>query len=169
MNQKTHTNRLIKSALLSVLLVQTVLLSSAHAEIFKCTNKEGKVFYNDKPCPSLDDEKKMRSEKDVVNGYVPPVLKEGKKQPNKMDNQTLRKSIESPKQTNKKKKSKADSSSGSQRLTGGSGGRKGSRRIAERGDALSKTKTEPPKGNYAEREKTVEDIRIYLGIKRNFE
>ncbi|KAG1682877.1 hypothetical protein GQR58_010671 [Nymphon striatum] len=44
-------------------------------KIFKCTNKQGEVYYNDKPCPVEDDEKRIRSENDVINGYVPPGYK----------------------------------------------------------------------------------------------
>ena len=66
---------LIKTTLMTVsggILLQSMLMFSVQAEIFKCTNTKGAVYYNDKPCPIVDKEKKMQSEKDVVNGYVPP-------------------------------------------------------------------------------------------------
>ncbi len=44
---------------------------SAQAEIFKCTNPSGAIYYNDKPCPVNDKQKTMKAEKDVVNGYQP--------------------------------------------------------------------------------------------------
>ena len=53
------------------LLAQLSIMLPAHAEIFKCTNKQGKVYYNDKPCPVESDEEKLQNEKDPVNGYVP--------------------------------------------------------------------------------------------------
>lgn len=43
------------------------------AEIFKCTNKQGAVFYNDKPCPKNDKEKKINAVKDPKNGYIPKI------------------------------------------------------------------------------------------------
>ena len=58
------------------LLAQLSIVLPAHAEIFKCTNKQGKVYYNDKPCPVESDEKKLQNEKDPVNGYVPQQAKQ---------------------------------------------------------------------------------------------
>lgn len=55
---------------------QTFLIASLEAEIFKCTNLEGKVYYNDKPCPVKDNEEKIKAEKDVKNGYTPPAFVE---------------------------------------------------------------------------------------------
>lgn len=55
-----------------MLLASQLVVGAAHAEIYKCTNKQGSVYYNDKPCPVEDDEKKINNEKDPVNGYVPP-------------------------------------------------------------------------------------------------
>ncbi len=54
--------------------VPFIYLTPTHAEIFKCTNVKGKVYYNDRPCPKKDTEKEMRSEKDVKNGYAPPTF-----------------------------------------------------------------------------------------------
>ncbi len=62
-------------SLLIVLFGPLGFMSLSHAEIFKCTNEQGKVFYNDKPCPVTDKEKKIMAEKDVENGYVPPEFK----------------------------------------------------------------------------------------------
>ncbi len=168
MNRNLNKERLIRPALLIVLLVQSVQLTSVNAEIFKCTNKAGKVFYNDKPCPSLDDEKKMRSEKDVVNGYIPPVLKEKKESLKKSNNLVSRGGLELIKQTKKNKKSKAESSPKIQLLAGGDK-RKGEGINGEGVNVQHKTKTAPPIGSYVEREKTVKDIRAYLGIRRSVE
>lgn len=38
-------------------------------EIFKCTNEKSEVYYNDKPCPVNDIEKKMQAVKDPENPY----------------------------------------------------------------------------------------------------
>jgi hypothetical protein len=66
----------IKQALMllglgSTFVVQSALMVSVNAEIFKCTNKKGNIYYNDKPCPIDNKEKIMQNEKDVLNGYVP--------------------------------------------------------------------------------------------------
>ena len=45
------------------------------AGIFKCTNQQGAVFYNDKPCPVKDKEKVLRSVKDPKSVYIPKPLK----------------------------------------------------------------------------------------------
>ncbi len=58
------------------LLAQLSIMLPVHAEIFKCTNKQGNVYYNDKPCPVESDEKKIQNEKDPVNGYVPQQTKQ---------------------------------------------------------------------------------------------
>lgn len=44
---------------------------NVQAEIYKCTNAKGSVYYNDKPCSVKDEEKKMNAVNDVVNGYTP--------------------------------------------------------------------------------------------------
>ena len=72
--------KLIDKSLLSSILLgagvlaQSGVMFSAQAEIYKCTNKQDKVYYNDKPCPVENDEKKIQNEKDPVNGYVPPTV-----------------------------------------------------------------------------------------------
>ena len=38
--------------------------------IFKCTNIKGAVYYNDRPCPVTDKEKKMRAVKDPLQNNV---------------------------------------------------------------------------------------------------
>ena len=68
-------NSLVRVALMAVVLVQGAQMTMVNAEIFKCTNKAGKVFYNDKPCPVESDEKKIQNEKDPVNGYAPQQTK----------------------------------------------------------------------------------------------
>ena len=55
---------------LYVLIFGMVMSSSllvtdqAQAEIFKCVNQQGAVYYNDKPCPSKDIETQIRNAKD---------------------------------------------------------------------------------------------------------
>ena len=51
-----------------------IIISGASnaGEIFKCTNKNSEVYYNDKPCPVNDVESKFKSVKDPTNGYIPP-------------------------------------------------------------------------------------------------
>jgi hypothetical protein len=54
-----------------LVLFQFILLANTQAEIFKCTNLKGAVYYNDKPCPKDNKEQKIKAQKDVLNGYVP--------------------------------------------------------------------------------------------------
>ncbi len=64
------TNNYVKSFLIILGLFSW---ATTQAEIFKCTNANGAVYYNDKPCPVKDKQKTMKAEKDVVNGYVPKI------------------------------------------------------------------------------------------------
>jgi len=57
--------------LLLFVLTQTIFMLNTQAEIFKCTNLKGAVYYNDKPCPINNKEQKIKAQKDVVNGYAP--------------------------------------------------------------------------------------------------
>ena len=59
--------------LLSALIVSAPLfmVEEAQAQIYKCVNTQAEVFYNDKPCPVKQIEKKMKSVKDPTNGYIP--------------------------------------------------------------------------------------------------
>ena len=43
----------------------------AQAGIYKCTNAQAEVYYNDKPCPVTAKEKEMKAVKDPVGGYIP--------------------------------------------------------------------------------------------------
>jgi len=60
--------------LLSALVVSAPLfiVEEAQAQIYKCVDGQAEVFYNDKPCPAKQIEKKIKSEKDPVNVYIPP-------------------------------------------------------------------------------------------------
>lgn len=67
------TSFLINSALfvsITVFLPQLV-----QADIFKCVNQQGAVFYNDKPCPVEDKEIELLSVKDPKNGYISKLSK----------------------------------------------------------------------------------------------
>lgn len=57
--------------LVTISVTQSIFVSTAEANIFKCTNEKGAVYYNDKPCPVKNKQKKIKAEKDVVNGYQP--------------------------------------------------------------------------------------------------
>lgn len=62
-----------------ILAVIAFTLSSgvnAQKGIFKCVNKEGATYYNDKPCPKQDEQTKFKAVKDPVNGYIPDVSKD---------------------------------------------------------------------------------------------
>jgi len=75
---------------------QCGFMINTHAEIYKCTNTKGAVYYNDKPCPVKDKQKTMKAEKDVANGYVPET-----KKPNINANKPLNREELSVKPTNK--------------------------------------------------------------------
>ena len=48
------------------------ITSQAQAEIFKCVNQQGEVYYNDKPCPTKDIETQIRNTKDPKGGASQP-------------------------------------------------------------------------------------------------
>ena len=52
-----------------ILMSAGLLISSGmvHAKIYKCENKEGKVYYNDKPCPKNLKESTFKNLKDPLN------------------------------------------------------------------------------------------------------
>ncbi len=52
-----------------ILLSAGLLISSGmvHAKIYKCENKGGKVYYNDKPCPKNQKESIIKNQKDPLN------------------------------------------------------------------------------------------------------
>ncbi len=71
-----------KSSYLSLVIITALLFSPtlSDAAIFKCINKKGDVYYNDKPCPVDNKETKLKNIKDPKNGYIPkPALKQKKK------------------------------------------------------------------------------------------
>jgi hypothetical protein len=68
----------------SVLMVSVLLLpSKADAEIYKCENIKKEIFYNDKPCPVLDEETEIPAVKDIKNGYVFPAFVSDENKKNK--------------------------------------------------------------------------------------
>lgn len=60
--------------LISTVTMNLMTISTASAEIFKCTHKSGKVYYNDKPCPTSQKEKKLQAVKDPEGGYIAPAV-----------------------------------------------------------------------------------------------
>ena len=58
---------------LSVLVLVPLLMAlEAHATIYKCVDANAEVYYNDKPCPVTDIERKIKAVKDPEGGYIPP-------------------------------------------------------------------------------------------------
>ncbi len=168
MGIKLQNNVLVRPALMVAVLVQSVQVVPVSAEIFKCTSQAGKVFYNDKPCPSIDDEKKIRSEKDVVNGYVPPAVKKDKNLLKKGSKQPSGVKLNSASPVKSKKVSKSENNPKSQHSAGSSGNRR--EKVAEQAGVEPRESAKiPSKGNYANRKKTIEDKRIYLGIRKQVE
>ena len=56
----------------SLMLFSLLFTAEGHAKIYKCVKANNDVYYNDKPCPVSDAETQIKSEKDPVNGYIPP-------------------------------------------------------------------------------------------------
>lgn len=67
--------RKIILSLCSLVLVP-FLTGESQAQIYKCTNSNNKIVYNDKPCPVKDKEQEFNAVKDPVNGYIPPTYVE---------------------------------------------------------------------------------------------
>ena len=57
---------------ISLVMTSVFINTAAHAAIFKCVNKQGATYYNDKPCPVSNKETLMRAAKDPKGGYIPP-------------------------------------------------------------------------------------------------
>lgn len=49
-----------------------------HANIYKCVNKKGAIYYNDKPCPKKDKEIELKAVKDPKSRYIPKHIAEKK-------------------------------------------------------------------------------------------
>lgn len=66
-----------------VLIISFVIFSQAgfaekkqHETIFKCINSKGDIYYNDRPCPTKDKEKKIKvaiTPKSAIESGVVPV------------------------------------------------------------------------------------------------
>lgn len=59
-----------------IIALMVVFVSQVNAQIYKCENKSGKVFYNDKPCPVYEKETQIKAVKDPKKGYIPPAFVE---------------------------------------------------------------------------------------------
>ncbi len=62
----------VKSLVYVVGFIPLLMAAEAQATIYKCTNAKAEVYYNDKPCPVTNIEKKFKSVKDPQGGYIPP-------------------------------------------------------------------------------------------------
>ena len=71
-------NKTLSFLSISVLAVSAHLLitEQVHAEIFKCVDASAEVFYNDRPCPVTQIERKVKAAKDPKNAYIPPAFVE---------------------------------------------------------------------------------------------
>ena len=69
MNNKKSLSFLLLPAL--IVSAPLLMIEKAQAQIYKCVNTQEQVFYNDKPCPVKQIEKKMKSVKDPKNGFIP--------------------------------------------------------------------------------------------------
>jgi len=61
-----------KSIVYVVGLIPLLLAAEAQATIYKCVNAQAEVYYNDKPCPVTEIERKLKAAKDPEGGYIPP-------------------------------------------------------------------------------------------------
>lgn len=64
MNDRNQLYALLFGILMSSSLFVT---DQVQAEIFKCVNQQGAVYYNDKPCPVKDTETKIKNAKASKN------------------------------------------------------------------------------------------------------
>ena len=69
-------NNRVKTVIHSIIVSFSflMLVGEVQATIYKCVNLQGNTYYNDKPCPRIDDETKFKAVKDPVNGYIPPAF-----------------------------------------------------------------------------------------------
>jgi len=65
---------------LSLLVMSIIFLlpNLSYATIFKCINKKGETYYNDKPCPVNAKETKLKNIKDPKSRYIPKAFVEKK-------------------------------------------------------------------------------------------
>jgi len=76
----------------------------SHANIFKCINKKGDVYYNDKPCPVTDKETKLKNIKDPKSKYIPKPFIEKKEVDEENKGIVVGKELQTEVESNKKKK-----------------------------------------------------------------
>jgi len=74
MNKKNKINCLSLLVTLFVFLLPNL----SYATIFKCINKNGETYYNDKPCPVNAKETKLKNIKDPKSKYIPKPFVEKK-------------------------------------------------------------------------------------------
>jgi len=63
---KNKYNSILFSCLMALSYI-AVMPETAHAAIFKCVDKQGATYYNDKSCPAEDEETKLKAIKDPKN------------------------------------------------------------------------------------------------------
>jgi hypothetical protein len=56
--------------------IPLLMTTQSYATIYKCVNSQAEVYYNDKPCPITNIERKIKAVKDPEGGYIPPAFKE---------------------------------------------------------------------------------------------
>ncbi len=144
----------------SLVFLPFFLSVTAEAQIYKCSNEQGEVYYNDKPCPIEDEEKRIGSEKDVLNGYVPnysPEKESDQKQSTLKTEQKKSLANTVPKKAKEKpKKGGKSPRSGSRR--GENSARKSNRKGVEKAIAPTTTKSR------TNQKLTLKDKKRMLGI-----
>ncbi|MEE9445139.1 MAG: hypothetical protein V3V19_05690 [Cocleimonas sp.] len=149
----------------SLVLLPFFLSVTTEAQIFKCSNENGEVYYNDKPCPIEDEEKKIRNEKDVLNGYVPnnSLLKGGdQKKSSQQTKQTKQLANSAPKKVKKIVRNRGNPP--------GSGGRRGEGSARKSYVKETKKAVAPPAMNPRTNQKlTLKDKKRMLGIYQTVE
>jgi len=74
-DKKLNINSKYRGCSLGAFWVLILLMPfKVSAEIYKCENIKKEIFYNDKPCPVLDEETEIAAVKDPKNGYIFPTL-----------------------------------------------------------------------------------------------
>lgn len=62
----------LKLPAITLAFVPLLMAVEAQATIYKCIDANAEVYYNDKPCPVTNIERKIKAVKDPKGGYIPP-------------------------------------------------------------------------------------------------
>jgi len=94
---------------ITLLVISIFLLPNlSYATIYKCINKKGETYYNDKPCPVNAEETKLKNIKDPKSRYIPKPFIEKKEINGENKGIVVGKELQNDVKSNKKKKDNSD-------------------------------------------------------------